>query len=266
MVEYKTHQRGHTDLSALGEEPPLSRIAIIGFALAALAGIAILLAGPGTQWGWWHFRTGFQLLRWGAYLAIVGGLVSAAAIFLSPRTKSRLLAGAGVLIAAVAVFVPWSYRNAGAGVPPIHDISTDLTNPPAFIAVARLRTPDHNPAAYPGEEVAAQQREAYPDIQPLRLALPRYQAFDVALATVHALGWEVVASEREEGRIEATDRTEWFGFEDDVVIRVTSDSGLARVDARSKSRIGGSDVGANARRIRDFMSALRRRVPQAVAE
>jgi uncharacterized protein (DUF1499 family) len=68
----------------------------------------------------------------------------------------------------------------------------------------------------------------------------------------------------EEGRIEGTDTTTWFGFKDDVVIRISTDgsgSGSgSRVDIRSKSRVGGSDVGANAERIRDYLAALKVRL------
>lgn len=265
-MTYHAHQRGHADIGALAEEPPLSRAAVIGFALAAAAGLMVLLAGPGSNWGWWHFRTGFSLLRWGAYLGIFAALVCAGAIFLAWRTRGRVLAAVGLVIALAAFVVPWSYRERAAGAPPIHDITTDLQNPPAFVAVARIRPEDANPVAYPGEETAAQQREAYPDLRPVMLALPRHQAFEEALATARNMGWEIVEADREEGRIEATDRTLWFGFEDDVVIRVMPASGISRVDVRSKSRVGRGDMGTNAARVRRYLDRLRTRLPAAVQE
>jgi uncharacterized protein (DUF1499 family) len=78
-----------------------------------------------------------------------------------------------------------------------------------------------------------------------------------AVAAARAMGWEVVAADRASGRIEATDTTRFFGFKDDVVIRVQAAPGGSRVDVRSVSRVGGSDVGTNATRIRAYLARLR---------
>jgi len=106
--------------------------------------------------------------------------------------------------------------------------------------------------------VTAQQRRAYPDIQPLVVNVPAEKAFDRALAAVRDLGWNVVASERDAGRIEAVDTTFWFGFKDDVVIRVREMGapGSTRIDVRSKSRVGVGDLGTNARRVRTLLDRL----------
>jgi uncharacterized protein (DUF1499 family) len=141
-------------------------------------------------------------------------------------------------------------------VPPIHDITTDTQDPPQFSAILPLRADAPNPPEYEGGEVAAQQREAYPDIQPLRLALDPDVAYTRALNAARSLRWEIVAADPEARRIEATDRTFFFGFADDVVIRVTPAGEGARIDVRSKSRVGRSDVGANARRIRRFLQRV----------
>ena len=113
-----------------------------------------------------------------------------------------------------------------------------------------------NPPEYPGASVAAQQKAAYPDIAPRDLTVPPDQAFARAVTAARGMGWEIVAEKAAEGRIEATATTPWVGFKDDIVIRVVATSGGARVDVRSKSRVGRSDVGANAARIRGFMNAL----------
>jgi uncharacterized protein (DUF1499 family) len=110
---------------------------------------------------------------------------------------------------------------------------------------------------YAGPETAQQQREAYPDIRPLILDLPADRAFQRALDIADAQGWEIVDANAAEGRIEATDRTFWFGFYDDVVIRLTPLEGRTVVDVRSKSRVGRSDRGFNARRIRGYLEELR---------
>ena len=115
----------------------------------------------------------------------------------------------------------------------------------------------HNPPEYLGGDVTAQQRRAYPDIQPLVLQVSAEQAFDRALTAVRDLGWNVVSNDREAGRIEAVDTTFWFGFKDDVVIRVREmNQGSARIDVRSKSRVGVGDRGTNARRIRTLLDRL----------
>src|SRR5690606_17575541 len=137
-------------------------------------------------------------------------------------------------------------------VPPIHDITTDIENPPEFVAIAPLRADAPNPVAYAGEETAAQQREAYPELASLERSEPASDIFAEALLVVDDMGWELVASNIEEGRIEATDTTRWFGFKDDVVIRIVQNNDGAIVDVRSKSRVGRSDVGVNAARIENF--------------
>jgi uncharacterized protein (DUF1499 family) len=124
------------------------------------------------------------------------------------------------------------------------------------VAIAPLRADAPNPVTYEGEEIAQQQREGYPDIRPVLLELPADRAFQRALDAAEAQGWEIVDADPADGRIEATDRTFWFGFYDDVVIRLTPVDGRTVVDIRSKSRVGGSDVGANARRIRGYMVDL----------
>ena len=142
--------------------------------------------------------------------------------------------------ASLLIGVPSAFVLSARGQPAIHDITTDPDNPPAFVAILPLRTGAANPPEYGGGVVAAQQRRAYPDIQPLTLRVRKDEAFDRALAAVRALGWDVVADDRQSGRIEAVDTTFWFGFKDDVVIRIAEApaNGGTRVDVRSKSRVG----------------------------
>jgi uncharacterized protein (DUF1499 family) len=141
-------------------------------------------------------------------------------------------------------------------VPPIHDITTDTANPPQFVAVLPLRAKAANPATYGGPEIAAQQLKAYPQIVPLNLPVSPGAAFERALATVRDSGWEVVDAVPAEGRIEATATTLVYGFKDDVVIRIAPAAQGSRVDVRSVSRVGRSDLGANATRIDTFLNKL----------
>ena len=233
-----------------------SRRLAIGAAL--LAAFLLLVSGPGTRFGLWEYGTGFLLMR----IAFFTGLAAAALsllLLLIPRTRAAGFAPLAValLLGLASAYLPWSGVQKVRSLPFIHDISTDTVNPPAFVAVLPLRVDAPNPPQYPGEEVAAQQREAYPDIQTLTLAMPEDQAFARALEVAEEMGWEIVASEPSQGRIEATETTFWFGFKDDVVIRIAGMADGSRLDLRSKSRVGKSDVGANAERIRSFVGTFK---------
>lgn len=231
------------------------------FLLAIIAALLLLIAGPGTRLELWHFRTGFNLMRWSVYLAI-GAAALAALLLLIPRTRrgSALLLSLSLLVSLATLAMPLSMYRQVQNLPRIHDISTDTIDPPAFVAVVPLRADAPNPVEHPGEEVAALQRSAYPDIVTLQTDAHNAIVFDHALALVEQLGWELVEADRDSGRIEATDTTFWFGFKDDVVIRIRATESGSMVDVRSKSRIGLSDVGANANRIRRFLDALDERL------
>jgi uncharacterized protein (DUF1499 family) len=234
-------------------------IATAGLALALVAAVALLVAGPGHRFGWWSFATGFALLRYAAYGAIAAVAVSALALILAPwrgQRRGMFRALAGLIIGLVTVGVPAYYLHVARSVPPIHDVTTDTEDPPAFDAILTLRADAPNPATYGGPDVAAQQREAYPDIGPADYPISPEAAFEAALAAARDQDWDIVAAGEAAGRIEATDRTLWFGFVDDIVIRVRPTDVGSRVDVRSVSRVGVSDVGANAARIRAYLADL----------
>lgn len=244
--------------------------------LALIAGLAIgaiALAAPVGVWlGLWEFRTGFQLLfnvanAWGPIVAIAAAIVAIAVVAVSSAcrigntVKLGALASTGALLAFIGYAVPESYRPDEA-TPPIHDISTDTDDPPQFVAVLPLRADAPNTTEYGGspdmtpERLAALTREAYPDLGTVRLPVSPDEAFRRALVVVDQLGWELVASAPEEGRIEATDTTFWFRFKDDIVIRIRPAEDGAEIDARSVSRVGVGDAGTNARRLRRFFEQL----------
>jgi uncharacterized protein (DUF1499 family) len=152
--------------------------------------------------------------------------------------------------------MPLNMMNKAKSVPPIHDITTDLVNPPKFMAILALRADAPNPAAYQGEEIASQQRKAYPELQTQKYQKTAEQVFDAALAAVKNMGLEVVTSDKSLGLIEAYDTTTWFGFIDDVVIRIQSDGQMTMLDARSKSRVGMSDIGKNAERLNALIAGV----------
>jgi uncharacterized protein (DUF1499 family) len=163
---------------------------------------------------------------------------------------------AAAVIGAVAFGVPFVLLQSAKASPPIHDITTDPENPPRFIAMIPLRQASPNSVEYLGEAIARQQRLAYPDIRPATIAEPPDAALRRALDAARDLGWQIVAAVPAEGRIEATDTTIWFGFKDDIVVRVTPTAGGSRIDVRSVSRLGEGDLGKNAARIRAYLRRL----------
>lgn len=223
--------------------------------LAAIASAVLLLLAPlGARAAVWSYGPAFILLGLSALLALAGIALASAGAFRSGGWGAAVPAAAtGFVVIGILARFAWGAR----GTPPIHDISTDTDDPPAFVALVALRAGAANPHEYAGPDAAAHQRRAYPDVQPLLLPLPPGQAFDRALTAGRALGWEIVAADAGNGRIEAVDTTFWFRFRDDVVIRVRGASAGSRVDARSKSRVGIGDAGANARRVRALLDALR---------
>lgn len=206
--------------------------------------------------GWWGLGFGLQSLQsYAAYAGIAGALLGLIALV---ARRGVILPGLAVLIGIVTVGVPWQWQKTAGSVPRIHDISTDTVSPPQFESVVAVREAmKANPLDY-SAEVMAQQKQGYPDIGPAVLPIARPQAFDRALALVRARGWEIVSADTATGRIEATDTTRWFGFKDDIVIRITTVPEGSRVDLRSVSRVGRSDVGTNAKRIREFVADLQK--------
>lgn len=246
--------------SAEAPSPALSRTAATAFALSLVVAGTAAAAGMGNRWGLWHYTTGFILLR----VAVIGSLVSAAislsAVVMTSVGKKKMrglvLSILGLVISLVVAAVPLTRYDTARHVPRIHDITTDTSDPPRFETILPLRKDAPNSSVYGGPDVAMQQHAAYPDVKPLVLPLPVVQVFDRALAVVQSLGWKIVDENRDERRIEATDTTFWFGFKDDIVIRVRPEGSGSRVDIRSLSRVGVSDVGTNAARIRKFLKKM----------
>ena len=184
-----------------------------------------------------------------AILVSVVGLV----ITLRGSGNGTSIAFASIFLSLAVVAPIGAAIMNGSSVPPIHDISTDLSEPPVFVAIRAQRTPAHNSLDRTSpENLAELQLAAYPDIQPILLDRHPGSAFEDAVTAAQSLGWEIVSVAVEEGRIEATATTTLMGFKDDIVIRVRDENGAALVDVRSASRVGESDLGANAARIRAF--------------
>lgn len=235
-------------------------LAFSGTILALLSGLAAMIAGLGSRMGMWHFRTGFDILHWSVYGCVVALLISIASLVFAKKRRIECLAVAipGIAIGVTVIAVLTNVWIKARNLPPIHDITTDISNPPQFVALLPQRAGATNSAVYGGAEVAIKQLNAYPDIKPMVLEIPAEQAYDDALAAARRMGWKIVGDDKKDWRIEATDTTFWFGFTDDIVIRVTPAGGRSIIDIRSVSRVGRSDLGKNAERIRSFLVKLHR--------
>jgi hypothetical protein len=255
--------------------------------LSLLVPVWFAAAALGTKFGFIDWRVGlgqmtFQLgplIMVGALgFAVIGLLL---ALIVTPRT--------GWLSALIAVLIPAAGLGYGAytlnsikGIPPIHDVSTDLVDPPGFskaVIDARAKVPGGNALdlltatippspnfpAYSGKAVREVHAEAYGDLKSTVSDLPPADVFQVVLDAAKAQGWAISRSDAGAGVIEATVTSFWFGFVDDIVIRVRplSDGTGSVIDVRSVSRVGLSDLGMNAKRVRAFQADLNARLNSA---
>jgi uncharacterized protein (DUF1499 family) len=246
--------------------PVANRATRIGRALARLSlivgvlcAVAALSAGPAYRVDVLALGVALQTMRWAATVAIGGAVVALVAVLLSiarsaaPRARglAALALLVNALVAAPPLYMYWQLQH----LPKIHDISTDPSDPPTFEAMLPLRKGARNSVDYPAT-TAAEQHKGYPDIGPLTLPLAPPAAFERAVQAARAMGWDIVATAPEKLRIEATGTTLLFGFKDDVVVRITPQGQGSVVDVRSLSRVGGSDFGANAKRVRAYLQRL----------
>lgn len=265
-----------SDSMTNSSSPAVGKTLVVVAWLALATGVGLgayaLFASLGVWFGMWDFRAGFDMLRtvnasadWAAWitLAVTIGIFLAGRKFgLANAKRLTTLAAIGCVASALAYLVPETYR-APEGTPPIHDITTDTDNPPQFVAVAPLRANAPNSVIYGDQpnwdatRMAAAQKEAYPDIVPQVFTESKEEVFNRALAAVNTLGWELVDQNLADGRIEATDTTFWFRFKDDVIVLISETPEGTVLQARSKSRVGGSDIGKNANRLRAFFAELR---------
>ena len=249
-----------------------SKAILIG---AAVAAVLLPLGALGSRFGLWPFTTGFVFLGAGAVVAVAATLLGIVGlIFAAARSLGTEFAplGLGAAVGALTLAVLFVQYNAARSVPPIHNITTDTADPPAFDAVVALRGEGANPHEYDAEQpvgartLALAQREAWPELATKRFEVDLDGATERALAIVDAMGLELVNAKLDapkgESTIEVTHTTFWFGFKDDMVVRLRADGDGTLVDARSVSRVGQSDLGLNARRILTFLAQFEAAVEQ----
>jgi uncharacterized protein (DUF1499 family) len=238
----------------------MSYLGSMGWILSSIALLGLAVSGPGHRLGWWGFKTGITVMKYAGFLSLAAIALCLAGLAVGagdgfPRGMAPALLGLAFAGLVLGSTVKW--KRAVAAVPYIHDVTTDTEDPPSFVAVLPLRAGADNPAEYGGPDLARQQKAGYPNLGPGSLSGPPEAAFPRALQAAQSLGWEIVAADPEELRIEATDTTFWFGFKDDIVVRLTPSAAGTRVDVRSVSRVGKSDVGTNARRIERYLARLK---------
>jgi Protein of unknown function (DUF1499) len=240
-------------------------------AAALIAAVVIgLLASFGTRFGLWDWHFGLlRLFPWCLYIgcvALAASLIWAVTAFFSNEGGGARY-GAIALIGSIALVGPMLYDKAYDWQdPPIHDISTDTEYAPEFVALLQDRAGALNGPEYDGpkkvlfdgkwQTVSALQHKYYGYLRPFAVIRPPERLFRQAVSTAYAMGWRVVSVVPDAGRIEATHSDFWFGFTDDIVIRVKPAGMGARLDVRSKSRELQNDRGENAQRIRDFAKLL----------
>lgn len=224
--------------------------------ISLIAFLLVALAGPLYKFSIIELATAFTGFKFGVFAGISALILLAIQLLFKRNTASIGSALVSAVLAIIAIAIPLSMMDTAKNVPPIHDISTDLVNPPAFVAIAPLRADAPNPVAYDGIETAEQQRTAYPELQTLRYDQTQPELIAATTQAIENLGWELINIDADKGIVEATDTTAWFGFKDDVVVRVTDNDNERLVDIRSKSRIGGSDLGKNAARVHKLIDEL----------
>lgn len=205
------------------------------------------------------FGTAFTLVKYGvmfgAALFVVGVLY-----WIFVRKKNPVSAKAalvGGLIALIPVIPLGMQVSKAKSLPFIHNISTDTINPPQFDKVIALRTSKDNTHEYDVDKLAKQQQAGYPNIKTHYTQLTVDQALEKAKKTAESLGWQIVNIDSTQGLLEATETTLLWGFKDDVVVRIQARENNTAVDLRSVSRLGQSDIGANAARIEKFINAFK---------
>ena len=241
----------------------MTKLTYLNVLLGSICAVMILFSGLANRFAIINFRTALEIygtvVKASAAIAILALIVIIAGIIKQAPIKMAGI-NVGIFFIAGAIFASGvMFKSKAQSVPMIHDISTDTQNPPQFKAVLPLRTNAVNPVEYEGPEVADQQKKAYPDIKPMDLNQNKQKAFEGALDAAKNMNWEIVDQSLPEGRIEAVATTTFFGFKDDIVIRLSEISPEStRLDIRSLSRVGKSDVGANAARIRKYMEELKK--------
>jgi len=245
----------------------------ITFFLAIAVPLIFMIAALGSKFGVWDWKFGFGVLsrKIAPYVMLASLIFGFLSLILAIAVRPRR----GFFTAALAILIPVaagvhskSVQKMAGELPLIHDITTDTQNPPTFsatMAEIRAKTEGVNTLDYVGKKdlrekklVSVLQTRDYPDVRPLVMSDDVEVVFAEAKQVALQMGWDIVNEDAASGKLEATASTFWYGFKDDVVIRVRpSEGGGSVLDIRSVSRVGASDLGANAARVKTFLKLMR---------
>jgi len=231
--------------------------------------IAALVAAIGSATGMWGFRAGLTALRYLFFAAAAGAVLGLIGLVLARRRGKLMLANlVAVVVSLGFVLYLGNLVRIAKSVPAIHDVATDLDDVPQFrrltVRADNLENiPDEGKpelkALPPEERWKAVHGAYYGDLRTVRLATPPAETVRRAVALARDRGWDTALVDDKAGTLEATETSTFFRFKDDVVVRVRpAPGGGSLVDMRSISRVGGSDVGMNAKRVRAFLADLQK--------
>jgi uncharacterized protein (DUF1499 family) len=226
--------------------------------IAALIALFPLFGGVGSKLGFWEPMTGFRMtMNYMNYSAVAALVILFMLLkYVLKDLNKTTISFAGLVAFALGGYIYGVNQEADdwTGLRGVHDITTDMENPPEFEAL--LNAPGRtNSFEYP-EETADRQRAKFSWVKPIITQLSVAEAYAKAVSIASELGWVITGEDPLRGRFEATDYTKWFHFNDDLVVRITADADGSRVDLRSLSRVGGSDHGLGAIRIMKFTDAF----------
>lgn len=271
------------------------KVAAFALAASIFAVLWFLIAALGTKWGWWPWQVGLGQMTIGvgpmlAFIAVGLSLIAqVVALIKAPRFRPFIIALLATLISAMLLFRLQGFGATATSLPPIHDIQTDWSQPIQFSdAIIEARNaqgetnpilddpviPDYAESRWPGmagmrvadaqeqaEELYLEEERGYKPMDPVFFDQEPDEIAALAERLLGSRGWEVVTPlAGQEGQdviqLEATVTSGWFGFKDDVAVRIKAVEGATRVDMRSTSRVGLSDIGANSKRVYAFMMEI----------
>ena len=258
-------------------EEPMSRLAVWSLRLALFSLIATFIAIIVVRSGALDIVPALSTLAGALLLAVVAIVLALAAgvgIWREGYGGMRYAVGAALIGLALIAYPAYQGTKAYR-LPQIYDVTTDPIDPPQFDVLAKLRPRDANPIAYEGLYAADLQHAAYPDIDADETTATPQEAFDAAMKIVAKRRWRVVnarppqaaaaagrvadaqaapAAAGGDGIIEAVAHSLILGFPEDVVVRIRATADGTRIDVRSASRYGRTDLGSNAQRVGDLLS------------
>lgn len=229
--------------------------------LLAIANVVVAsISGFGVRMEWWGYPTGFSILKIAFYCGLavgVGALVMLAIGFLK-NLPIKVMAVAAFALAGLTAAGPLLTAKSFREIPTYGNIATNLENSPEFVFLAEERAATaENPALFTTAEAADLQRKYFPELGSI---ISNRSAAELAQATRQLFsnkGWELAPTDNGAERVEATATSFWFGFKDDVVVVLQSlPDGSTLIDARSASRVGKFDGGANVKRVQKILSIL----------